>query len=171
MGIKEYEQSIISPLREATILLLLREDEVLLAMKKSGFDEGKWNGVGGKPNPGETIEETAVREAGEEIGVIPKKIKRVAEINFHFPLVPQEKGWGQKVSVFTTTEWEGEPQEIEEMKPQWYKIKDIPYKEMWWDDEIWMPKVFNGSLLRASFMFGENEKVDDYYINEVESFD
>lgn len=171
MGIIEYEQSIKHPLREATILLLLREDEVLLAMKKRGFGEGKWNGVGGKPNPGETIEETAVREAKEEIGITPKNIKRVAVISFHFPLVPEEKGWGQKVSVFTTTEWTGEPRETEEMKPQWFKIKDIPYKEMWWDDEIWMPKIFNGSLLKASFMFGENEKVDDYYVNEVQSLD
>ena len=67
MGIIEYEQSLDHPLREATIVLLLRNDEVLLAMKKRGFGEGKWNGVGGKPNAGESIEEVAVRETKEEI--------------------------------------------------------------------------------------------------------
>ena len=35
-------------LRQATICLLRKNDEVLLAMKKRGFGVGKWNGVGGK---------------------------------------------------------------------------------------------------------------------------
>lgn len=171
MGIREYEQSIISPLRQATILLLLRDDEVLLAMKKRGFGAGKWNGVGGKPNPGEDIIIAAIRESQEEIEVTPIEPKRVAIINFYFPLVPAEKNWGQQVWVFTATKWKGEPVETEEMSPKWFKFNDIPYKEMWWDDEIWMPKIFSGSLLKASFMFGENEKLDDYYVNEVQSFE
>lgn len=32
---------------------------VLLGMKKRGFGAGKWNGFGGKVQPGETIEEAA----------------------------------------------------------------------------------------------------------------
>ena len=73
--------------------------------------------------------------------------------------------------MFTTSEWEGVPQETEEMKPKWFNIKDIPYDDMWWDDKMWMPKVFEGALLKAGFMFGENEKVDDFYIREVQSFE
>ena len=171
MGIVEYEQNIKHPLREATILLLLREDEVLLAMKKRGFGVGKWNGVGGKPDPGEDIVHTAIRESEEEIKVTPINPKKVAEISFYFPLVPKEKDFDQKVSVFIATEWTGEPEETEEMKPQWFKIKDVPYDEMWWDDKIWMPKVFVGAKLKAGFMFGENDKVEDHYINEVQSLD
>lgn len=34
---------------------------VLLGMKKRGFGAGKWNGFGGKVQPGETIEEAARR--------------------------------------------------------------------------------------------------------------
>ena len=39
------------PLRPASLCLLLRDDEVLLALKKRGFGQGKWTGVGGKPEP------------------------------------------------------------------------------------------------------------------------
>lgn len=38
-------------------------------MKKRGFGVGKWNGSGGKIQPGETPEDTAVREVKEEIGI------------------------------------------------------------------------------------------------------
>ena len=50
-----------------TVVFLIRENQVLLAMKKRGFGEGKWNGVGGKLDPGETVEQALVRECQEEI--------------------------------------------------------------------------------------------------------
>lgn len=92
----------------------------------------------------------------------------VAIFNYHFPL---QEGCGLRVYVFTATEWRGEPTESEEMRPRWFKIGEIPYKEMWIDDEIWMPKAFAGLLLKGSFMFGENGKIDDYYLDEVGSVD
>lgn len=171
MKLKEYEQSLTQPLRQATIMLLLRGDEVLLAMKKRGFGVGKWNGVGGKPDPGEDIVIAAIRESKEEIGVTPLGPKRVAILNFYFPLVPEDKNWNQQVLVFTATQWEGNPAETEEMRPQWFRQKDILYEEMWSDDVIWMPKVFAGALVRASFMFGEGEKLEEHYIEEVGSLE
>jgi 8-oxo-dGTP pyrophosphatase MutT (NUDIX family) len=36
-------------------------------MKKRGFGEGRWNGVGGKVEPGESIEAALIREAKEEV--------------------------------------------------------------------------------------------------------
>lgn len=168
MKLKKYEQSLSTPLRLATVTLLLRDDEVLLAMKKRGFGVGKWNGVGGKQNPGEDIADTAIRETEEEIGVIPLNIKKVAIFNYLFP---ENAGWGLQVHIFTATAWEGIPTESEEMNPKWFKIKDVPYGEMWVDDEIWMPRVFAGARLRGSFMFGKNEKIVEYYMDEVESFE
>ena len=42
-------------------------------MKKSGFGQGRFNGVGGKPEGDENIHDTAIRETKEEINVAPKK--------------------------------------------------------------------------------------------------
>ncbi len=165
MGIKKYEQTLTSPLKEATVLLLLRDKEVLLTMKKRGFGVGKWNGVGGKPNPGETIIETAIRESKEEIDVTPINPNKVAVFKYYFP----HDNFGMKVWVFTTNKWQGEPSESEEMKPQWFSLKDVPYDQMWADDKVWMPKVFEGKKLNGSFMFDKEGNVTDYYINEVDS--
>ena len=169
MRLLEYEQSLETPLRQATITLLLKNDEVLLAMKKRGFGAGKWNGVGGKPNTHEDIYSTAIRESKEEIGVTPLNIKNVEILNFYFPLVPKEKSYDQTVLVFTATDWKGTPIESDEMKPKWFKIQDVPYDQMWVDDVVWMPKVFGGALVKGSFMFGENDKLVEHYINEVKS--
>ena len=69
-------------LRKATLCFLLRDDEVLLAMKKRGFGVGKWNGVGGKVMEGESIEEAMKRECREEIGVALKELEEVGELSF-----------------------------------------------------------------------------------------
>ncbi len=56
-------------MKHTTLLFLLKDNHILLAMKKRGFGAGRWNGVGGKIEAGETIVQAAVRECFEEIGV------------------------------------------------------------------------------------------------------
>jgi len=77
-----------TPMRQDTLVFLLKPEteEILLAMKKRGFGEGKFNGVGGKVTPGEMILAAAVREAKEEIGVDinPVDLVKVAELRFTF---------------------------------------------------------------------------------------
>jgi 8-oxo-dGTP pyrophosphatase MutT (NUDIX family) len=65
-----------------TLLFLITEDKILLAMKKRGFGTGKWNGVGGKIESGESLEAALVRECQEEIGVTPTSWRPVAELDF-----------------------------------------------------------------------------------------
>jgi 8-oxo-dGTP pyrophosphatase MutT (NUDIX family) len=44
-----------SGIRQATLVFVFNPaGDILLAMKKRGFGEGKWNGAGGKVEPGET---------------------------------------------------------------------------------------------------------------------
>lgn len=171
MNIKEYEVTLTEPLRQVTLTLLLTEKQILLAMKKRGFGTGKWNGVGGKANPGEAIIDAAIRETQEEIGVTPTNLELVATINFYHPYNLEGKGLNQQVQVFLCRKWCEEPKETEEMKPQWFDYDQIPYQEMWWDDEIWFPIILRGSKVRASFMFDENENIIDQVIEEVPGFE
>ena len=45
-----------------TLVFLRKEGEVLLGYKKHGFGSGKWNGFGGKVEPGESVAEGAARK-------------------------------------------------------------------------------------------------------------
>lgn len=144
-------------MKQTTLTFLLRKDpqngrEILLAMKKRGFGVGRWNGTGGKLKEGETPAEAAARETEEEIGVKiqPHELTKVAILIFHFAEKPD---WDQECHVFTAVKWSGEPSESEEMKPAWYKMEDVPFKDMWVDDPHWLPAVLAGKKVRAEFTF------------------
>ncbi len=150
--------------QRATLLFLIKNDQILLAMKKRGFGKGYWNGVGGKVNSLETSKQAAIRETKEEINIIPKNIEKVASLDFHIAKTKSEETWIQRVSVYKTSNWDGEPTETEEMKPKWFRISDIPYSKMWADDILWLPKILQGQKIKGEFWFDENFKVKKYLL-------
>ena len=159
------EKFLNTPLRQATLCFLTHDDEILLAMKKRGFAEGKWNGSGGKPNEEDkSIEATAKREMKEETGVTPKRLKKVGVLNFYFE---NKTDWNQQVIVFITSEWDGTPTETEEMAPRWFDIGQIPYGDMWEDDILWLPKVLDGRIVEGNFLFDENQKMLEHEVVEL----
>ena len=160
-------------MRNSTLLFLIKKEEgvisdICLAMKKRGFGKGRYNGVGGKVEDGETIEDAVRREAEEEIGVKAGPLLKCAELTFIFP---HESSFDQLVHVYFTDVWQGEIQESEEMAPDWYKVDGIPYQMMWPDDIFWLPKVLDGNHLRARFVFAEGDVVKEQQVDIVEDFE
>ena len=147
-------------MKNATLCLLVRgspPDEILLGFKKVGFGAGKYNGFGGKIEPGETVTHAAIREVEEEVGIklSAKDLQRVARLTFVFPADP---ALDHDVYVFLVTEWEGSPVQSVEMKPCWFAVDDIPFEQMWQDDIIWLPRVLAGERIRGYFTFGEDNE-------------
>ena len=68
--------------------------------------------------------------------------------------------------MFLTEEWEGELMETEEMKPQWFRKDEISFNSMWSNDKHWFPKVLEGLVLRADFMFKEGNELLDFELLE-----
>ena len=145
--------------KQTTDCFLVKGNQILLAMKKRGLGTGYWNGVGGKLLPGETVEQAAIREAEEEIGVTPLALRQVGEILFLFPT---DKSSESSCAIFLCDAWEGEPAETDEMAPLWFSVDDIPYDEMWESDARWLPEILAGHKLRVTVVVGENDKVIDY---------
>jgi len=137
-------------------------------MKKRGFGEGRWNGIGGKVEPGETIESAVLRESKEEIEVTPTVYQQVANIEFDQYFKGEHAL--MNVNVFVATEWEGEPTESEEVKPEWFSIDTLPYDAMWQDDPYWLPLVLEGKKIKASFVMDKEDKITQHIIEEVIGF-
>lgn len=151
-----------------SLLFLRKDDEVLLAMKKRGFGEGRWNGVGGKVEEGESIEQAMIRETEEEIGVTPTTYEKVGDIRFDefFKGAPTL----MHVHVFIASEWTGEPAESEEMAPKWFKTDKVPYDDMWPDDPYWLPQVLQGKKISADLKLDESDAIVSHTVEEVEGF-
>lgn len=150
--------------KSTTLLYLIRDDEILLAMKKRGFGANRYNGVGGKIEPSETLEQALIRECQEEIGVTPQQYHAIAEHNFYGP---DEEPFHMHVHAFFCTEWDGEPAETEEMAPAWHKITDIPYNTMWSSDLHWLPGVLTGKKLHGEFHFDDSHNVLSHNLEEM----
>ena len=152
-------------LQLATWCIPLRgNDEILLAMKKRGFGVGLWNASGGKVKPGESPGDAAAREAFEELNITVSNLLLVASIEFYFANKP---AWGQRVIGFTTREWRGDPMETEEMSPKWFKYKEVPYDQMWADEQIWMPMILAGKKAEGEFLFGDNNNILEHNIRAL----
>lgn len=149
-----------------TLLFLIRDRQILLAMKKRGTGQGKWNGVGGKVAEGEDIGSATIRECEEEIGVKPKNLAKVAELEFFIP----SQNFKNLAHVYIARAWEGEIIETEEMAPKWFDFEAIPYDQMWSDDRLWLPRVLQGERLKASFVFDKDELIVKSTINREPSF-
>jgi 8-oxo-dGTP diphosphatase / 2-hydroxy-dATP diphosphatase len=160
-------------MRSVNLIYCLKDNLVLLGLKKRGFGVNKLNGYGGKPDANETIEQAAVRELKEEAGVTSdvSNYEKVAEIDFIFADVPVEKNWNQTVHVYFLRKWVGEPVETEEMKPVWADIKQLPFDKMWLDDKYWLSDAIAGKKIKAEFVFGKSgAEILEFKIKYVNGF-
>jgi 8-oxo-dGTP diphosphatase/2-hydroxy-dATP diphosphatase len=146
-----------------TLCIIHQNYRILLGMKKRGFGAGRWNGFGGKVTGEETIEQAAKREIEEEAGIKVEKLDKAGVIEFEFKGNPEIL----QVHIFKSDNFLGEPIESDEMKPQWFNINEIQFKEMWPDDIYWMPLFLRGKKFRGKFIFGESDVILKQELLEV----
>ena len=151
---------------ETTLLLLRKDNKIMLALKKKGFGAGKYNGVGCKLESGETPEEAMIREAYEETGVKPLNYISMGE-NEYSEFINGESA-KLKFYLYVAESWIGEPIETEEMKPYWFDIDKIPYDNMFIGDIYWLPLVLKNKKIHGYFEFDENWNLISHRITEIE---
>lgn len=132
-----------------TLVVVESGGEVLLGLKKRGFGAGKWNGFGGKVEPGESIADAARRELSEEACIEATDLEHRAITRFRFG----DEREILEVHIFACSSFRGTPKETDEMHPQWFSSARIPYDGMWPDDVHWLPKLLAGERFQAYFGF------------------
>ena len=157
--------------KDYTLVFCLRtnketnKEEVMLGMKKRGFGEGKYNGFGGKLEPGETVEQAAVRELEEESGVITNvnSLNKKGYLVFNM----EDSNKLMKVHVYTVTNFTGDGVETEEMLPLWVDINAMPFDNMWVDDPYWFPYLKAGKRFVGRFDYSNDQTITSYELQEV----
>ncbi|KAJ8251135.1 hypothetical protein GJAV_G00217690 [Gymnothorax javanicus] len=147
-----------------TLVLVVQPGRVLLGMKKRGFGMGKWNGFGGKVQPGETIEEAARRELLEESSLTVDTLVKIGNIKFEFVGETELLD----VHVFRADSFSGDPTESDEMRPQWFDLESIPFDQMWADDRLWFPLLLKKKKFLGYFKFEGHDLILDHKLEEVD---
>ena len=150
--------------KKFTLISVVKNEQILLGMKKRGFGLGRYTLLGGKVEEGETIEEGAQREAFEESNLELKDLRQIATINFSWQ---NKKNPDMEVYLFRANDFSGTLEENDEIKPEWFEIKNIPYKKMWEDNTYWLPYFLKNKNFKADFILGDNDKVISHQITEI----
>lgn len=134
-----------------TTLCYLKKDGKTLMLhrvkRKGDIHAGKWNGLGGKMEPGETPEECVIREVWEESGLRLKAPRLHGVLTF--PGFDGEQDW--YVFLFTGTDFEGELRESEEGFLKWVPDGEVLDLPLWEGDRTFMkwldqPRFFSGKF-------------------------
>ena len=125
---------------DTTMIYLKRDNSYLLLLrnkKKNDINEGKWIGVGGHVEKGETIDECAIREVKEETGYDVHSLKCAGEVLFI------DENLKMMMYIYEITDFSGTMIECNEGDLKWIPIKDIYDYPMWEGDKAFLPKLIN----------------------------
>ncbi|MBU1097752.1 MAG: 8-oxo-dGTP diphosphatase [Bacteroidetes bacterium] len=143
----------------ATLCYVQKENKTLMLYrnkKENDYHEGKWNGLGGKFEPGETPEECAIREVYEESGL---RVKNPVMKGFvTFPLFDGKDDW--YVFLFVFREFEGELINSPEGRLEWIANENLKELNLWEGDQIFIPWLFEDKFFSAKFNYEEGKFID-----------
>jgi 8-oxo-dGTP diphosphatase len=129
----------------ATLCYIRRDGQTLMVhrIKKSNdMHQGKWNGLGGKLEAGETPEECVLREVYEESGLTVHN--------------PQLKGL---LTFPAFTEFEGELIDSPEGNLQWIDSAKLNDLHLWDGDPIFLAWLERRGLFSAKFTYNNGRLV------------
>ena len=105
--------------------------------KEHDINEGKWIGIGGHLEQGETKEQALLREIKEETDLTLKSFNYRGEILFvNGPIK-------ETMYLYTSNDYEGEIKECDEGELKWIPFEKIMSLNLWEGDKIFLPKLMN----------------------------
>jgi 8-oxo-dGTP diphosphatase len=139
----------------ATLCYLKQNGKTLMLhriKKANDIHAGKWNGLGGKLEAGESPEQCVVREVSEESGLV------IEQPRFHGLLVfAGFKGDDWYVWVFTAVKFSGDLVDSNEGRLEWVADDMVTSLNLWPSDHIFLPWLNQPQIFSARFQYdGDN---------------
>ncbi len=140
----------------ATLCYVKKNNKTLMihrVKKKNDMHQGKWNGLGGKLNDGETPEECVIREVWEESGLEIEKPKLKGILTF--PEFSQGKSW--YVFLYEAREFTGSLIESCEGNLEWIKDEEFVNLNLWQGDRYFLKWMDGNKFFSAKFIYKDGE--------------
>ncbi|MBO5374847.1 MAG: 8-oxo-dGTP diphosphatase [Clostridia bacterium] len=123
-------------MKDTTLCYIEKDNKYLMIYrnkKKNDVNEGKYVGIGGHIENGETLEECIIREAKEETGLTIINPKYRGIITFISNVYEEER-----MHLFTCTSFEGELTTCNEGELEWIDKSRLEQIPMWSGDIIFL---------------------------------
>jgi 8-oxo-dGTP diphosphatase len=144
----------------ATLCYIKHEGKTLMlhrVKKENDMHMGKWNGLGGKLEEGETPEECVIREVKEESGLIIKNPRLRGVLTF--PKFSKNEDW--YAFVFTVSEFEGELIDSREGILKWVEDSDVLSLNLWEGDKVFLKWLEEEKFFSGKFVYVDG-KLQEY---------
>lgn len=139
----------------ATLCYVKRNGQTLMihrVKKANDIHAGKWNGLGGKLEPGESPEQCVIREVREEAGL------EIENPRYHGLLVFADfKAEDWYVWVFTADQFTGEVSDSSEGRLHWIPDPEVPKLNLWPSDLVFLPWLEASKIFSARFQYHGDE--------------
>ena len=143
-----------------TTLCYVQKETQTLMLHRMGKDDdihmGKWNGLGGKFEAGETPEACVIREVKEESGLDIKKPKMRGMITF--PEFKNRQDW--YVFIFVATEFSGELTSCAEGWLEWIETETLAKLVLWEGDYVFLEWLKRERFFSAIFRYKDKCLLD-----------
>ncbi len=134
-----------SNLKETTLCYVEKDDCYLMLYrnkKKNDVNQGKWIGIGGHLEEGETPEQCLLRECMEEANLTLTNYKYRAHILFEF-YKDGKLDFTEITHLYTATGFTGNLIECNEGELKWIPKNKIFNLPLWEGDKIFLQKLFD----------------------------
>lgn len=124
--------------------------------KENDMHQGKWNGLGGKLDPGETPEECVIREVREESGLAIKEPRLKGLLTF--PQFANDEDW--YAFVFVASHFEGQLIDSAEGVLKWVDDEQLLNLDLWAGDYIFLPWLEQPGFFSGKFVYRSGRLVE-----------
>jgi len=143
----------------ATLCYVRRDGKTLMVhriKKPNDMHQGKWNGLGGKLDPGETPEECAVREIYEESGLRVRNPALKGLLTF--PGFANDEDW--YAFVFVAADFDGELIDSPEGRLEWIADERLFDLDLWDGDRVFLRWLERPGFFSGKFVYKDGRFID-----------
>jgi len=141
-------------------LAYVRDGDRTLMLRRGGdpnhLHAGRWNGLGGKFEPGESPEACLAREVLEESGLVVEEA--VLKGFLTFPDFDGQDDW--YAFVYLVTRFSGTLRAGPEGDLFWVPTDEVPDLPLWPGDRVFLPWLDQPGLFSATFRYQQGSFVD-----------
>ncbi len=131
-------------MRRTTCCYIIRDGSWLMMLrnrKAHDVNEGKWIGIGGKIENGETSRECVIREISEETGLKADHVELRGTLLFLYEGNGEFQNYSETIDLYTCTDFAGEVKECDEGTLAWIPEDQILSLSLWDGDRIFLKKL------------------------------